>query len=74
MGKQLGCTHHISEDLVNGARVSRIVYDMTGFMKQCVDAYLSLAGGNVKKLRVVNTPFLSDADSCLLYTSDAADE
>ena len=60
IGKCLGCNHVITNGVVGGHPVRRIVYDMQGFMSQCVEAYLKLAGGVACKLRKVDTPFLPD--------------
>jgi hypothetical protein len=46
----------------SGERVNVRVreYDMSGFFRSCVDAYLELAGSNAKPLRKVDSPFLAE--------------
>ena len=39
--------------------VTLVTYDMTGFLKQCLDRYVELAGGNVQ-FKKVSTPFQDD--------------
>ena len=39
--------------------VTLVTYDMTGFLKQCLDKYVELAGGNVQ-FKKVSTPFQDD--------------
>ena len=39
--------------------VTVVEYDMTGFLQQCIDRYIELAGKDVK-LKTVATPFYDD--------------
>ena len=57
--KYLGCNHVIKETLRNGKIKRTMSYDMTGFMKTCVQSYKDLCGDPEMKLRRVETPFLA---------------
>ena len=62
--KYLGCNHNCYETYFNGNKVNVMEYDVSGFMQQCVESYIKLAGGpNSVKLRKVKTPFLEIADT-----------
>ena len=39
--------------------VTVVTYDMTGFLQQCLDRYIELAGGNIQ-FKKVSTPFQDD--------------
>ena len=39
--------------------VTLVTYDMTGFLKQCLDRYVELAGGDIQ-FKKVSTPFQDD--------------
>ena len=57
IARYLGCYHRIKKERVNNREVNVMEYDMTEFMKQCVESYITLAGGPDKvKLREVQTP------------------
>ena len=59
LGKYLGCDHVVSvkwhKDL--SAYVTVLEYDMSSFLRSCVDRYLELAQCPVESLRKVATPF-----------------
>ena len=60
VGKYLGCDHKVSTqmDPSTGHEYRIMEYDMSDFMRSCVDRYVELAGINKSSLRKALTPFL----------------
>ena len=50
------------QDLNMEKNVKVMTYDMTDFMKQCVQLYVDLCGKNMSPLKKVSTPNLSDEE------------
>ncbi len=55
--KFLGCHQIEGTAVMNGKEVRTMTYDMSDFMRQCVQSYKDLAGDPNMKLRKVDTPF-----------------
>ncbi len=70
-GKFLGCNHTVQEKTspISGKKCKTMTYDMSSFMKQCVEVYCELASKMMQKvitpdkLRKVPTPFLHAGSS-----------
>ena len=62
VGKYVGCDHKASQrlDPKSGAKLRVMEYDMSDFMRSCVDRYAELAGIDRSSLREVCTPFLAE--------------
>ena len=60
VGKYLGCDHKVStgRDPSSGHEYRIMEYDMSDFMRSCVDRYVELAGINKSSLKKALTPFL----------------
>ena len=62
--KFLGVNHTIGDDIVEGHKVRRLVYDIRDFTKQCCDSYKALARlPDDKPLRRAETPFVTVTDA-----------
>ena len=63
LGRCLGCQHQESTATLDNGTVARVIsYDMTDFVRSCVDRYTEVAGGDTGYLKTVPTPFLSEPD------------
>ena len=62
VGKYLGCDHKAStcKDPSTGHEYRVMEYDMSDFMRSCVDRYVELAGINKSSLKKALTPFLAE--------------
>jgi hypothetical protein len=62
VGKYLGCDHKVSTQKhpSDGHEYRIMEYDMSDFMRSCVDRYVELAGINRSSLRKALTPFLTE--------------
>ena len=60
LGQYLGCDHEpFSVVLPNGRKARGVRYNMSHFIEQCVERYLSLAPAGTK-LKKVSTPFIAE--------------
>ncbi len=68
-GLYFGCTHKVRTVLLKyGQMARRVEYDLSDFLKSCLEKYTSKTG--VSTFEKVSTPFLSEQDSAQCFDEE----